>query len=216
MCGSQSETQSPLWPCCFHLRCEASSGESPSPIGVITGSKLAGSGLPASWSSSRLGVEQVDVARPALHEQEDDALGRRRRECGRSGARAPATAEPVAGAGAPAVARQQVRRGPGAPKPRAGLRSSQSRRVERGHRDAGSVAAIVGLVIADGSMAGLASVDVQELVGVQQAWQKSTERLAVGRGRSRPARSRSAWLRAGTRRPRAARRRRARGRRPAG
>ena len=27
MCGSQSETQIPLWPCCFHFRREASNGE---------------------------------------------------------------------------------------------------------------------------------------------------------------------------------------------
>ena len=55
MCGSQSETQIPLWPCCFHFRREASSGERPSPIGVITGLKLGGSGWPASRFSSGLG-----------------------------------------------------------------------------------------------------------------------------------------------------------------
>ena len=55
MCGSQSETQIPLWPCCFHFRCEARSGARPSPIGVITGLKLGGSGLPASRLSSGLG-----------------------------------------------------------------------------------------------------------------------------------------------------------------
>ncbi len=55
MWGSQSETQSPLWPCCFHFRFEASTGEWNSPIGVITGLKLGGSGLPASWLSAGLG-----------------------------------------------------------------------------------------------------------------------------------------------------------------
>ena len=55
MCGSQSETQIPLWPCCFHFRCEARSGERPSPMGVITGLKLGGNGWPASRFSSGLG-----------------------------------------------------------------------------------------------------------------------------------------------------------------
>ena len=55
MCGSQSETQIPLWPCCFHFRREARSGARPSPIGVITGLKLGGSGLPARRLSSGLG-----------------------------------------------------------------------------------------------------------------------------------------------------------------
>ena len=55
MCGSQSETQIPLWPCCFHFRFEAKSGARPSPIGVITGLKLGGSGLPARRLSAGLG-----------------------------------------------------------------------------------------------------------------------------------------------------------------
>ena len=37
MCGNQSETQVPPLPCCFHLRLQASSGVSFSPIAVITG-----------------------------------------------------------------------------------------------------------------------------------------------------------------------------------
>ncbi len=55
ICGSQSETQIPLWPCCFHFRCEARSGERPSPIGVMTGLKLGGNGWPASRFTSGLG-----------------------------------------------------------------------------------------------------------------------------------------------------------------
>ena len=55
ICGSQSDTQMPLCPCCCHLRLEAKSGERPSPIGVITGLKLAGSGWPARRFSSGLG-----------------------------------------------------------------------------------------------------------------------------------------------------------------
>ena len=55
MCGSQSEIQIPLWPCCFHFRRDAKSGARPSPIGVITGLKLGGSGFPASRLSSGLG-----------------------------------------------------------------------------------------------------------------------------------------------------------------
>ena len=36
VCGSQSLTHSPLWPCCFHLRCDARSGDLNSPIEVIS------------------------------------------------------------------------------------------------------------------------------------------------------------------------------------
>ena len=77
MCGSQSDTQIPLWPCCFHLRREASSGERPSPIGVMTGLKLERQRLAGQPVDLRLGVERVDVTRPAFHEQEDHAPGRR-------------------------------------------------------------------------------------------------------------------------------------------
>ena len=44
MCGSQSDTQIPLWPCCFHFRRDAMRGARPSPMGVITGLKLGGNG----------------------------------------------------------------------------------------------------------------------------------------------------------------------------
>src|SRR5262249_44754450 len=55
ICGSQSDTGSPLWPYCVHLRGEASNGEPISPIAVMTLPKLAGSGLPASLFSSGFG-----------------------------------------------------------------------------------------------------------------------------------------------------------------
>src|SRR5689334_13744227 len=48
VCGSQSETQMPLWPCCFHVRFDASSGDLNSPIDVSTLGKLSGIGWPAS------------------------------------------------------------------------------------------------------------------------------------------------------------------------
>ena len=53
--GSQSDTQIPLWPCCFHLRGQARSGEPISPIDVMTLPKLSGSGLPASLFKSGFG-----------------------------------------------------------------------------------------------------------------------------------------------------------------
>jgi hypothetical protein len=56
----------------------ASSGERLSPIAVNTGPKLSGNCLPGELVQPGLGIEQVDVARAALHEQEDDALA-----CGR-------------------------------------------------------------------------------------------------------------------------------------
>ena len=55
MFGSQSDTQMPLWPCCCHFRRDGKSGARPSPIGVITGLKLGGRGLPARRFSSGLG-----------------------------------------------------------------------------------------------------------------------------------------------------------------
>ena len=36
-CGYQSETHSPLWPCCFHFRCEATSGIRCDPVALVTG-----------------------------------------------------------------------------------------------------------------------------------------------------------------------------------
>ena len=55
MCGSQSLTHRPPSPCCAHFRLLAMSGGFFSPIAVITGLNDAGSGWPASLSSSGLG-----------------------------------------------------------------------------------------------------------------------------------------------------------------
>jgi len=55
VCGSQSLTQAPLWPCRFHVRGLASSGDSVSPIAVIGRLKLSGIRCPASLLSSGLG-----------------------------------------------------------------------------------------------------------------------------------------------------------------
>ncbi len=46
--------------------------------------KLSGSGWPAYFDQVGLGIEQIDVARPAVHEQPDHALDARR-EVRRSG-----------------------------------------------------------------------------------------------------------------------------------
>ena len=47
VCGSQSETHRPLSPCRFHFRFEASTGDSISPMAVITRLNDLGSGFPA-------------------------------------------------------------------------------------------------------------------------------------------------------------------------
>ena len=91
MCGSQSHIHRPLWPCCDHLRLLASSGAPYSPIAVMTGRSCPAAACRASSLELGLGVEQVDVARAAFHEQEDDALGpggvmRRGRQAGQIGA----------------------------------------------------------------------------------------------------------------------------------
>ena len=94
MCGSQSETQIPLWPCCFHFRCEARSGDAPFAHGrdhrlEAWRQRLAGQAVELG-----LRVERIEMARPPFHEQEDDALGRRRAApwSGDRSARSPAPA----------------------------------------------------------------------------------------------------------------------------
>ena len=47
VCGSQSDTHAPDWPYCFHVRLLGISGALYSPMGVMTGAKLEGSGFPA-------------------------------------------------------------------------------------------------------------------------------------------------------------------------
>ena len=63
----------PHWPCFANFHGEASR------LPVLVRSSFGfsnGSGLPLSRGEPRLGVEQVDVRRPAGHEQEDDVLRR--------------------------------------------------------------------------------------------------------------------------------------------
>ena len=87
MCGSQSETQRPLWPCCFQVRFDARIGESNSPIAVMTRPKLGGDRLAGELVEQRLGIEGIEVARAAFHEEEDDVLrlGREVRQSRASG-----------------------------------------------------------------------------------------------------------------------------------
>ena len=75
MCGSQSLTQVPLWPCCFHWRLLARIGESNSPIAVMTRAEARRDRLAREFVEQRLRIEGIDVPRPAFHEQEDHALG---------------------------------------------------------------------------------------------------------------------------------------------
>ena len=114
MCGSQSETQIPLWPCCFHFRCEASSGERPSPIGVITGLKLGGSGWPASRFSSGLGSNVSMWLGPPSMNRKMTLLAVAGRRHGAS--EPPATGSP-APVPAASVAAPAGRRAPAPPKP---------------------------------------------------------------------------------------------------
>ena len=66
----------PLSPCCVNFQGDLSR----LPVAANCTRGLAnGSGLPSSRVKQRLGVERVDVRRPALHEQEDDPLGPRRK-----------------------------------------------------------------------------------------------------------------------------------------
>ena len=74
----QSDTHIPLCPYCFHLRRDAISVLCAVPREVCAGLPMeSGTGLPSSLVEQRLGVEQVDVARAAFHEKEDDRLGHR-------------------------------------------------------------------------------------------------------------------------------------------
>ncbi len=78
MCGSQSEKSSPDWPYLRNLCRLARSLLPPMPIGVMTLPKLAGKWLAVHPRQFRLRIDEIDVARPAFHEEEDDRLGRRR------------------------------------------------------------------------------------------------------------------------------------------
>ena len=74
MCGNQSETSMPDWPCFLKVRFDASSLFLSTPRRVLTVPNDAGSFWPCSRVQFGLRVEGIDVARPAGHEQEDDAL----------------------------------------------------------------------------------------------------------------------------------------------
>ena len=75
MCGSQSLTQIPLWPCCFQARFEAEQRRARFAHRGDDLPKLAGSGLPASSLSFGLGSKVSRWTRPAFHEEEDHAFG---------------------------------------------------------------------------------------------------------------------------------------------
>ncbi len=74
--GTSSLTSMPVWPCLRYLNGEGS---------ILPSRRLQAVGfarirarLAVVLVQVRLGVERVDVRRPAVHEQEDDALGPRR------------------------------------------------------------------------------------------------------------------------------------------
>ena len=74
----------PLWPYFWNLNGDGKRGP-----GLALGRQVPpGSGWPAYFVERRLGVERIDVRRPAVHEQVDDALG-----LGREMRRAAATAD---------------------------------------------------------------------------------------------------------------------------
>ncbi len=95
MCGSQSETHRPPWPCRFHARFEGRSGEPPSPIGVITVPKLSGSGWPASSSSFGLGSNRsMWLGPPSMNRKMQLLAVAARRHAGAVAADAPRASAP--------------------------------------------------------------------------------------------------------------------------
>ena len=71
--GNSSLTSMPLWPCLPNLNGDGRQLV----VRVRTSFGCSnGSGLPV-LGEGRLGVEEIDVRRPAGHEEEDDALGLR-------------------------------------------------------------------------------------------------------------------------------------------
>ena len=82
-CGNRSQTHLPHWPYCWNFHFGPTTRPSfflPPRPNVLTAIVL-----PSSVVELRLVVEGIDVARPAVHEEEDDALGlgRQRRRLGR-------------------------------------------------------------------------------------------------------------------------------------
>src|SRR6185369_12257440 len=96
MFGYQSETQIPLWPCCFQVRLDGISVLPPVPMAVIGFPNEAGSGWPARRSSSGLGSNKsMWLGPPSMNTQITDlALGAK---CGAFGARG-SSGEPVVAA----------------------------------------------------------------------------------------------------------------------
>src|SRR5580704_10166447 len=85
MLGYQSETQIPLWPCCFQVRFEGISVLPPVPMAVMGLPNDAGSGWPASRASSGFGSNRSTwLGPPSMKTQITDlALGGK---CGAFGA----------------------------------------------------------------------------------------------------------------------------------
>ena len=71
--GYSSLTSMPLWPCLSNLNGD---GNRPPPLARSVESCASGR-VPLYFSRARLGVEGVHLRGAAVHEQEDDALGRR-------------------------------------------------------------------------------------------------------------------------------------------
>src|SRR6185369_5058406 len=85
MLGYQSDTQIPLWPCCFHARLDGMSVLPPVPIAVIGLPKDEGNGCPASFSNAGFGSNRsMWLGPPSINNQITDlALGAK---CGAFGA----------------------------------------------------------------------------------------------------------------------------------
>src|SRR3954447_13953505 len=92
--GYQSDTQSPLCPCCFHCRFEGISVFLPVPIAVITVPKDGGRGCPAYFSSCGFGSKRsMWLGPPSMKSQITDlTLGAKCGGFGASGSAAAADA----------------------------------------------------------------------------------------------------------------------------
>ena len=77
MCGSQSETQIPLWPCCFHFALRGQERCSPFAHGRDHWLEAGWQRLAGQSVELGFGVERIEMAGPSFHEEKDHALGRR-------------------------------------------------------------------------------------------------------------------------------------------
>ena len=115
-CGNRSRDPGPAWPCCANLNGDSSSLARPASLKKPGRADRPGSGLPSRRSSSGLGSNSVHLARPAVHEQEDDGLRLRRRSAaasgraGRRGGRGRARREHLVRASRPASASRSAAR----------------------------------------------------------------------------------------------------------